>query len=400
MTQSYFENIENEISAMISTAERYIFVAVAWFTNARLFEGLINACQRGVEVKILILDDLLNRNEFALDFGLLVNNGAEIRFSKLNRGAMHNKFCVVDDKVITGSYNWTYHANVNNENIVVIDEPNITTGYCNQFDILFNLGEPISIPYVHLKWTEVNEGDFSELRRDIFREVIFKNDENRELKRVKLINLNGAYKSGNAEELEKASNLSIEKPQKTITDVLTSRSQDYTYKIWEENITDEPYDDIDGHVHIGTWFYIPIEIKEDINHCEYIEGKIKTISSRNYPAARGLNLNIYDRDFVNSIKSILGTKTLGIRTRNLIPDYMLRIDKAKMFFYKFSSPKFNKSQPRTWRNTMPRTISAINVFGIVKEVDGDNVVFFDGWNPQERGKRIEDDLFTLVHFVG
>lgn len=400
MTQSYFVNIENEISAMISTAESRIFIAVAWFTNSRLFDGLKIAQQRGVKVKVLILDDILNRNEFALDFGALANNGVEVHFSKTDRGSMHNKFCVIDNKVITGSYNWTYHANVNNENIVVIDEPSIANSYCIQFDILFNSSVPITIPYKHLKWTDVTEGDFSELRRNIFREVILNNDENRELKRVKLVKLNEAYKSGNAEELDKASKLSTEKPLKTITDVLTSRSQDYTYKLWEENITDRPYDNVDGYVHIGTWFYNPIEIKEDKNHCEYIEGTIKTISSRNLPAARGLKLNIYDRDFIDSIKYILGTKPLGLRTRSIIPDYMLRIDKAKLFFYKFSSPMFNKSQPRTWRNTMPRTISTINVFGIVKEVDGDNVVFFDGWNPQERGKRIENDLFTLVHFVG
>ena len=55
---------------------------------------------------------------------------------------------------------------------------------------------------------------------------------------------------------------------------------------------------------------------------------------------------------------------------------------------------FNKSQPRTWKNTMPRTISAINLLGIVKEVDGDNVVFYEGWNPQKRGEKIAREFFS------
>ena len=80
-------------------------------------------------------------------------------------------------------------------------------------------------------------------------------------------------------------------------------------------------------------------------------------------------------------------------TRKLIPDSMLRIDFAKMFYYQFPTPMFNQSQPRTWKNTMPRTISAINVWGIVKEVDGDKIFFYDGWDPTTRGERIMKDFF-------
>lgn len=394
MTQSIFENIENEISAMISTAESQISVAVAWFTNSRLFDGLNNALQRSVKVKVLILDDLLNRNEFGLDFGLLVNNGAEVRFSKSDRGTMHNKFCVIDDKVITGSYNWTYHANVNNENIVVIDEPSIANSYCNQFDILFNSGEPITIPYEHLKWIDVTEGDFSELRRNMFRDVIAKNDENRDLKRIKLINLDHAYKSGNTEELIKASLLATEEHLRTIIDVLTSRSQDFTYRLWEENISGNSYDNVDGYAYIEKWWYIPFGFKEDKYHREYIEGTLINSASRNDVCKNGLYLPIYDEEFIAAIKKVLCSKPLSIETMKYIPDNMLRIDMAKMFFHRFSTPMFNRSQPRKWKGGMPRIISAINLWGIVKEVNVNNVVFYEGWDPQERGEKIVKEFFV------
>ena len=42
---------------------------------------------------------------------------------------------------------------------------------------------------------------------------------------------------------------------------------------------------------------------------------------------------------------------------------------------------------------MPRTIPAINVFGIVKEVIDDKIVFYEGWDPKERGKKIEEKFF-------
>ena len=125
MTLSYFEKIEEQITSSISEAKDRVYVAVAWFSNHVIFDELIRALKREVRVKILILDDLLNRNEFGLNFGIIENNGADVRFANSKSRIMHNKFCVIDDKVITGSYNWTYHANKNRENIIIVDEPGV-----------------------------------------------------------------------------------------------------------------------------------------------------------------------------------------------------------------------------------------------------------------------------------
>ena len=388
-----FENIENNLSATISIAKKRIFVAVAWFTNSRLYDDLISATGRNVEVKILILDDILNRSEFGLDFGVLSKLGAEIRFAKSDKGTMHNKFCIIDDLVITGSYNWTYHANKNIENILMTDEESIVSSYKEEFDRLFGNASLIAQPYEHLKWTDVKEGDFSELRRNIFRDVIAKNDENRELKRIKLINLDHAYKSGDAGELAKASSLATGQQLRTITDVLTSRSQDFTYRLWEENIVGKPFDDVDGHAYIGKWWFIPYGLKVDKFHREYIEGTLVNSESRNDVCKNGLYLPIYDEEFIASINKVLCSKPLSIETMKYIPDNMLRIDMAKMFFHRFPTPMFNRSQPRKWKGGMPRIISAINLWGIVKEVNGDNVVFYEGWDPQKRGEKIAKEFF-------
>lgn len=378
----------------IALSQHRICVAVAWFTNDLLYEALKVALNNKIKVKVVILNDLINRNEFGLNFGKLTKMGAEIRLAKSDLGTMHNKFCVIDNLVITGSYNWTYHANKNRENILMTDEESVVSSFKEEFDRLFGDASPIAQPYEHLKWTDVKEGDFSELRRNIFRDVIARYDENRELKRIKLINLDHAYKSGNTEELAKASSLATEQHLKTIIDVLTSRSQDYAYRLWEENVVGKPLDNVDGHAYIGKWWYIPYEIKEDKFHREYIEGVLKTNTGRNARLAGGLNLNIYDEQFISDVKKILCNKTLSMTTRKLIPDSMLRIDLAKMFYYQFPSPMFNKSQPRTCKNTMPRTRLAINLFGIVKEVDGDTVVFYDGWEPQKRGEKIMKEFFV------
>ena len=391
MQKVYFENIESVISTIIASADKRIYIAVAWFTNAVLFNEIIKALKQDVEIKVLILDDLLNRNEFGLNFGLIAEQGAEIRFAKPDKGTMHNKFCIIDDLVITGSYNWTYNANKNNENILVTDEKSVVESYRKEFDRLFVTAIPIPQPYEHLKWTDVKEGDFSELRRNIFRDVMAKSDEYCELKRIKLINLDHAYKSGDAGELAKASSLATEQHLRTITDVLTSRSQDFTFRLWKENIVGKPYD-VEGRVNPGKWYYIPFEIKEDKYHQFYVEGSLCVYYSKEDIRSKGLKLRISDQEFIKVIRLYWNGKDQG--DYEDIPTKVLIVEDAKMYFYKFPSPMFNKSQPKTWKNAMPRTISAINLLGIAKESDGDDLLFYDGWNPKIRGEKIMKEFFV------
>ena len=72
---------------------------------------------------------------------------------------------------------------------------------------------------------------------------------------------------------------------------------------------------------------------------------------------------------------------------------MLRIDLAKMFYYQFPTPMFNKKQQRSRKNSMPRIIPAINVLGIIKKVNDGNEVFYEGWDPQKRGEKITREFF-------
>ncbi len=194
MIQAYFNNIQNVIKCKLHSAQKIVMIAVAWFTNEKLFDELLILQQRGVKIKVLIHDDILNRSEFGLDLGKLINNGADVRFSRFCKGIMHDKFCIIDDRVITGSYNWTYYANNNQENIIVTDERGLVKSYKEQFDKMFIEGYPILLPYEHLKWTDVKETDYYDLRRDIFRDLIAKNDEDKESKRIKFINIDNSFK--------------------------------------------------------------------------------------------------------------------------------------------------------------------------------------------------------------
>ena len=51
---------------------------------------------------------------------------------------MHNKLMILDDKtVITGSYNFSEHAEVNDENVLFIQSPAVAKAYNQYFDALF-----------------------------------------------------------------------------------------------------------------------------------------------------------------------------------------------------------------------------------------------------------------------
>ena len=56
-----------------------------------------------------------------------------------NNNFMHNKVMIIDDRVvITGSYNFSENAELNDENVLVMESPAIAAAYTNYFDKLFN----------------------------------------------------------------------------------------------------------------------------------------------------------------------------------------------------------------------------------------------------------------------
>jgi phosphatidylserine/phosphatidylglycerophosphate/cardiolipin synthase-like enzyme len=51
---------------------------------------------------------------------------------------MHNKVMILDGKqVITGSYNFSEHAEANDENQLLIESPQVAAGYTAYFDALY-----------------------------------------------------------------------------------------------------------------------------------------------------------------------------------------------------------------------------------------------------------------------
>lgn len=133
-TEAIFENIAERIIQEIDKAEDSIYIAVAWFTNKNIFNKLLIKSEK-CKIQIIISNDEINNNSY-VDFDLLANKKASIY--KVGNGdteLMHNKFCVIDyNTVITGSYNWSYKAENNFENIIIHSQDyELANQFVNEF---------------------------------------------------------------------------------------------------------------------------------------------------------------------------------------------------------------------------------------------------------------------------
>ena len=136
MNKAFFSNIRSEIISLLETASNEILIAMAWFTNRQLLDCLIQCLRRGVKVKLILLDDIINHCDFGVDFNLFImEKGSDFYLYPPSLKFMHNKFCIIDGKtVVTGSYNWTNYAETrNHENIVISTDSMLVREYSDCF---------------------------------------------------------------------------------------------------------------------------------------------------------------------------------------------------------------------------------------------------------------------------
>lgn len=136
--EAYFNHIAEQIISELDEARVSIHVCVAWFTNQRIADKLIEKFNDDVDVKVVSFDDYTNAK-----FGVNIEDIPHKRIKGTRGGTMHDKFCVIDNqKVITGSYNWSDNAeNRNDENAAVMHDDARASDYSVEFRRLFSAGE-------------------------------------------------------------------------------------------------------------------------------------------------------------------------------------------------------------------------------------------------------------------
>ena len=113
--------------------------------EARLVD-LINNAENFIHCAFYDLDlnsviEVINKTK--IDTKLVMDNENFINFSFAKKdpryGLMHNKFCIIDDTVWTGSFNPTERGNnVNNNNVVIFHSKNIAAAFEEEFQELWD----------------------------------------------------------------------------------------------------------------------------------------------------------------------------------------------------------------------------------------------------------------------
>lgn len=123
-TTVHFSNIGPEIAKRLSAATEEIVVAVTLFTDPEWFDILCQQAGRGVQVRLAVPNHPDNIGRGRLNFQRLHDIGGEVFLlpvDGVDAPAIDHNFCIIDRAiVITGSHDWTKHAQGSNDGIVII----------------------------------------------------------------------------------------------------------------------------------------------------------------------------------------------------------------------------------------------------------------------------------------
>lgn len=131
----FTNNIEKIILDHFEKAKESIVIVVAWFTNPKLINKLIEVRRfKNIDIRILVDNNNVNRKYFykahasnLKSSGIIIEDAQSSRFN-------HNKFVIIDNEIfVTGSYNFSKKANTNLENIVIKKDKNIANFYFRNF---------------------------------------------------------------------------------------------------------------------------------------------------------------------------------------------------------------------------------------------------------------------------
>lgn len=125
----------------IGEARKSIHVAAYSFTSQPIADALVQAHNHGIDVEV-VLDKSQRKGKHKL-VRFFRKNGIPIRIDT-HYAIMHDKFMIIDDKVLElGSFNYTKAAeNKNAENVLVLrDDQKAIDGYIRQWKKLWDESE-------------------------------------------------------------------------------------------------------------------------------------------------------------------------------------------------------------------------------------------------------------------
>ena len=127
---------KRNILSHIQRAKFKLDVAVFTISDNDIRDELINAKNRGVQVRIITDND--KAMDEGSDIRFLSDNNIDIKIDQTSNH-MHHKFSICDEKIVlTGSYNWTLSAaKFNQENTIEISDTETVNAFQEEFNQLW-----------------------------------------------------------------------------------------------------------------------------------------------------------------------------------------------------------------------------------------------------------------------
>ena len=132
--------IEEAIIPLLNTAQRSIRFLAFSFTDYPMAKAMIDRAAVGVDIAGVF--EKVGSSTDSAELRTLYCAGVPARRDG-NGGFMHNKVVIVDERyVVTGSLNYSTNAETSNdENVLIIDNPDIAKLYLKEFERIWNMAE-------------------------------------------------------------------------------------------------------------------------------------------------------------------------------------------------------------------------------------------------------------------
>jgi mitochondrial cardiolipin hydrolase len=137
----YFEQLDTVVDSFIRTARQELQVSVCWFSHPGIFRSVLQMAQRGVSVDLLLQYDQVNFHPNGLPFDQLSAAGVRI-WGYTGPQLLHHKCAVADQqRILTGSYNWTRSRNA--DQVMIVDQSDLAVNYSAEFERIKKHARPL-----------------------------------------------------------------------------------------------------------------------------------------------------------------------------------------------------------------------------------------------------------------
>ena len=130
------DNCVGEILEFLESAKKTIDICVFTISDDRLSKKITECMNKGVKVRIITDND--KQYDRGSDVNWLNDKGIDVKID-MTRNHMHHKFAIADnEKILTGSYNWTRSASkYNHENFLISSNRKTAEKFKNEFSNLW-----------------------------------------------------------------------------------------------------------------------------------------------------------------------------------------------------------------------------------------------------------------------